>query len=377
MEPSVLKQKPLKLMYVVTEDWYFYTHRLPFARAAREAGYEVAVVTRYGSAAKAIEAQGIRVIPFAISRSGMNPFYELATMLRLALLLRRERPALVHFIALKPVFVGNPAARLARVPHRVSTIAGLGTLFIDSRLGVLAKIIRWLLSRMLRGSVVLVQNQTDRAFWMQAGLDEEQIVLVPGVGVDLKRFSPRPEPPGTPVVLLPARMLWTKGIKEFITAAEILKSAGVEARFVLVGPVDEDSPVSVPQTQLEQWQAMGLSEWWGYRSDMASVYQQAHLIVLPSYREGLPKVLLEAAATARAIVTTDVPGCRDVVKQGVNGLLVPPRDPVALARAIRTLIEDPERRRRMGQRGRELVEQHFAQEKIIRHILSIYNQVVS
>jgi len=377
METAVLMRRKPKLAYVVTEDWYFYTHRLPFAQAAQKAGFEVVVITRYGSDAKRIEEQGIRVIPLAISRSGMNPLSELLTVSRLASLLRKEQPDVVHLIALKPVLLGNLAAYLARIPRRISTLAGLGTFFVDSRWSLLAAIIRRVLSQILRHNIVIVQNQDDEMFWVNAGVNAEQIIRLPGVGVDLGRFSPRPEPPGPPTVLLAARMLWTKGIGEFVRAAEILKSSGVNARFVLVGPIDKGNPAAISQRQLIQWQTARLIEWWGYRRDMATVYHQAHVVTLPSYREGLPKVLLEAAASGRPIVATDVPGCREVVKHGHNGLLVPPRDPQALAQALHILIEQPNLRRQMGRRGRELVEQHFARDHVVRRILSIYQQQVS
>ncbi|HHH39735.1 MAG TPA: glycosyltransferase family 1 protein, partial [Sedimenticola sp.] len=344
----------LRLLFVVTEDWYFVSHRLPLAVAAREAGFEVAVATRPGEDRERIEAAGIRFLPLEIDRRGMNPFKETISVVRLARLMRRERPDLVHLVALKPVLLGNLAARLSGVKRRVSAVAGMGFLFTgEKRGGMLAPAVRRLLGQALRGSRVIVQNPDDARLLRESlGVPAEDLRLIRGAGVDLEKFQPRPEPSGVPLVMLPSRLLWDKGVGEFVEAARRLLASGVQARFVLVGAPDPANPASVHHANLDQWQEEGVIEWWGHQKEMATVLAQAHLVCLPSYREGLPKVLIEAVASGRAVVTCNVPGCREVVAQGETGLLVPAQDAAALADAIRTLLEDPAWRRRLGEAGR-------------------------
>ncbi len=368
-----------RLLFVVTEDWYFVSHRLPLAVAAREAGFEVAVATRPGEDRERIEAAGIRFLPLEIDRRGMNPFNEAISVIRLARLLRRERPDLVHLVALKPVLLGNLAARLAGVRRRVSAVAGMGFLFTgEKRGGMLAPVVRRLLGQALRGSRVIVQNPDDaRLLQEDLGVPAEELRLIRGAGVDLEKFQPWPEPSGTPVVMLPSRLLWDKGVGEFVEAARRLRADGVQARFVLVGAPDPANPAAVPRADLDQWQEEGVIEWWGHRKEMATVLAQAHLVCLPSYREGLPKVLIEAAACGRAIVTCDVPGCREVVAHDENGLLVPSRDAAALADAIRTLLEDPARRRRLGEAGRARAERLFGQQRVNEETLAIYRELLA
>ncbi len=368
-----------RLLFVVTEDWYFVSHRLPLAVAAREAGFEVAVATRPGEDRERIEAAGIRFLPLEIDRRGMNPFKETISVIRLARLLRRERPDLVHLVALKPVLLGNLAARLAGVRRRVSAVAGMGFLFTgEKRGGMLAPAVRRLLGQALLGSRVIVQNPDDgRLLQESLGVPGEAMRLIRGAGVDLKTFQPRPEPSGTPVVMLPSRLLWDKGVGEFVEAARGLRADGVQARFVLVGAPDPANPAAVSWVDLDQWQEEGVIEWWGHRKEMATVLAQAHLVCLPSYREGLPKVLIEAAACGRAIVTCDVPGCREVVAHDENGLLVPPRDAAALADAIRALLEDPARRRRLGEAGRARAERLFGQQRVNEETLAIYRELLA
>ena len=367
-----------KVLYVVTEDWYFRTHRLPIALAALKEGYEVVVATRLHDDASLFAKYGIRVRPFSISRRGMNPVQEMITAFRLAKLLRAERPDILHLVALKPILVGNIAARLAGVQHRVSEVAGMGSLFTGEQArSLLARLIRWLLSRLMQGGSIIVQNKDDRLFWKESGLPSQRLHLLPGVGVDTRKFTPSPEPSGLPVVLMASRLLWHKGVGEFVEASRLLKQWGVNARLVLVGTIDVGNPSAVSESQLQEWLKADLIEWWGYQPQMESIYSKAHIVCLPSYyREGLPKVLLEAAACGRPIVATDVPGCREVVQHGKNGLLVPPRDPETLARALRVLIESPRLRQEMGARNRALAEQLFDHRLVVQQILSIYKEML-
>jgi glycosyltransferase involved in cell wall biosynthesis len=370
-----------KILYFVTEDWYFCSHRLPLAVAAREAGYEVAVATRVREHGAQIEAAGLRLIPLELSRGGRNPLTEWLTVWRLYRVLRREKPDLLHNVALKPVLYGTMAARLAGVPRVVNALAGLGHIFADAgRAGLLRfgvkRAFRWLLDG--ETSRVIVQNPDDLRLLVSAGaLNPERAVLIRGSGVDLARFRPGPEPEGVPVVVLAARLLWDKGVGEFVAAAEQLKSEELEARFVLVGEADEENHSAIPVRQLEAWKASGAVEWWGKRTDMPAVFAECHVVCLPSYYgEGVPKVLLEAAAAGKPIVTTDMPGCREAVRDGENGLLVPARDVAALAAALKRLLADPEARKRLGQRGREIAEAEFGVERVIEGTLAIYRELL-
>jgi len=365
-----------KLLFLVTEDWYFVSHRLSIAIAAREAGYDVAVATRAKQHVEIIQKAGIRVIPFELSRRIGNP---LAELMGLFLLYRRERPDIVHHVALKPVFFGALAARLAGLSAQVNAVAGLGWLFISrSRTARwMSPVIRLILARLLNAPRcrVIVQNPDDAELLKEAGVTESHLRMIRGSGIDTSEFSPFPEPPEPICVVLASRILWDKGVSEFVKAARQLKKEGVKASFILVGKPDLDNPASVPEKTLHAWQKEEIVEWWGYREDMIAVFHAAHVVCLPSYREGLPKVLLEAAACGRPIVATDVPGCREVVREGENGLLVPVRDAQALSEALLYLIKNSELRSQMGRRGREIVLKEFSSEKVIAQTLSLYKEL--
>ena len=366
----------MKLLFVVTEDWYFVSHRLSLAVAAQLAGFEVAVATREGAHGEAIRAAGIRLISFELSRRGGNPLREVMALWRLY---RRERPGLVHHVALKPVMFGALAAWLARVPAQVNAVAGLGWLFTSSSgiVRMVRPVLRLMLARLLNqpGSLSIVQNPEDLSLLERSGVSAARLRLIRGAGVDTRVFCPAPPPPGPVCIVLVARMLWDKGVGEFVEAARILTASGVNARFVLVGDSDPANPASVPESTLRSWAGQHGVEWWGRRDDMPAVLQAAHIACLPSYREGLPKSLLEAAACGLPIVATDAPGCREVVRDGVNGLLVPVRDAAALAEALRELIDDAGLRRRMGEQSRVRAETEFAQESVIAQTLAVYREV--
>ena len=374
---EIKKRNRPKLLFVVTEDWYFVSHRLSIAMAAREAGYDVAVATRARKHVEMIQRAGVRVIPFELSRRAGNPVLEL---LRLLSLYRREHPDIVHHVALKPVFLGTLAARLAGIPAQVNAVAGLGWLFISRSLTArwMSPVIRLILARLLSapGCRVIVQNPDDVDLLKKSGVTESHIRMIRGVGVDTSEFSPFPEPPEPICVVLASRILWDKGVGEFVKAARQLKKEGVKASFILVGKPDLDNPASVPEETLHAWQKEEVIEWWGHRDDMVAVFHSAHIVCLPSYREGLPKVLLEAAACGRPIVTTDVPGCRAVVREGENGLLVPARNAQALSEALRCLIKNPELRAQMGRRSREIMLKDFSSEKVIAQTLSVYKELI-
>ncbi|MGH8249049.1 MAG: glycosyltransferase family 4 protein [Gammaproteobacteria bacterium] len=366
-----------KILYFVTEDWYFVSHRLPLAVAARAAGYDVTVVTRAQEHGRIIKEAGLRLIPLELRRRGMNPFIESASLLRLAAIYRRERPDIAHHVAMKPVLYGSLAALAARTPHVVNALAGLGWLFTSSspQARILGGVVRTLFSILLKRGAVIVQNPDDARWLIQHGVPAPCVHLIRGSGVDVKMFMPRLEAEGEPLVMLASRMLCDKGVVEFVEAARLLRKSGARARFVLVGDTDTEHPASITSARLAQWQQEGIVEWWGRRDDMPAVLAQATVVCLPSYREGVPKVLIEAAACGRPIVTTDVPGCREIVGEGENGLRVPVRDAEALAAAIQRLLNDATLRQRMGERGRALVEAEFSTEKVIAETLALYRQL--
>lgn len=370
-----------KLLYFITEDWYFCSHRLPLALAAQGAGYDVAVVTHVNAHGEAIRRAGIRLIPFNLSRRGMNVLSELAMLARLALLYREEKPDLVHHVAMKPVLYGSLAAKLTGVPYVVNALAGMGYVFTSDV--PMARLLRPVIGKAFRvllnssRSRLILQNQDDCAMFIDKRfINGERICLIGGSGVDTDVFSPSPEPSGIPVVMLASRMLWDKGIKEFVEAARQLKARGVDARFVLVGDTDAHNPSAIPKEQLMSWHKEGVVEWRGWCDNMPEVLAQSHIVCLPSYREGLPKVLLEAASCGRPLVTTDTPGCREVVHSGDNGLLVPVRSTAELANALQLLIEKPELRKKMGAKGREIAMSEFAVEKCVSETMTVYRELL-
>ena len=366
----------MKLLFIVTEDWYFVSHRLPLAVAAQAAGFDVAVATRVGRQAEVIRNSGIRLIPFTLSRRGGNPLAEIMALWRLY---RRDRPDLVHHVALKAVMFGALAAWLARVPAQVNAVAGLGWLFTSSSRGVrlVRPVLRWMLARLLNQphSLTIVQNPEDQSLLERSGVPATRLRLIRGAGVDIRIYYPVVPPPEPVCIVLASRMLWDKGVGEFVEAARCLTGAGVSARFVLVGDPDPANPASVPESTLRGWHGQHGVEWWGRRENMFAVLQTAHIACLPSYREGLPKSLLEAAACGLPIVTTDAPGCREVVRDGLNGLLVPVRDAAALAAALGKLIKNAELRRRMGEQSRLRAETEFGLETVIAQTLAVYREV--
>lgn len=371
-----------KILYLVTEDWYFWSHRVPIARAARDAGFEVVVATRVQSHGERITRENFRLIPLGWRRRSLNPWHETRAVADLVAIYRRERPDLVHHVALKPAVYGSLAGRLAGAPAVVNTVAGLGYVFTSRQLK--ARVLSPLLKRTLRvlfdrpNVRLIIQNPDDgEALAEFCRVRPEQTVLIRGSGVDLDRFVPLPEPVGRANVTMVSRMLWDKGVGELVEAARRLRARGEPVDVTLVGSPDPENPSSIPEAQLEAWQREGLVRWLGYQEDIARVWAGATIAVLPTtYGEGVPKALIEAAACARPIVATDVPGCREIVKQGETGFLVPPRDTDALAEAIRRLAGDPALRGRMGERGRAHASDGFSERTVVAETLSLYRSLL-
>ncbi|CAG1020783.1 galacturonosyltransferase [Methylococcales bacterium] len=370
-----------RLLFLITEDWFFCSHFLARAMAARDAGYDVLVVARERDKADLVRAQDMKFIALEFSRKSLNPLSELRVFLAILEIYRREKPTLVHHIASKPILYGSLAALLTGIRGIVNAPVGMGYVFSSNDLK--ARLLRPFLKfgyRLLinpRGSKVIFENQDDLGSFVQEGaVRPEDAVLIKGAGVDLSEFHPSTKTTGEVVVVLVARMLKDKGIMEFIEAARILKQRGVVARFVLVGDIDQHNHAAIDKSVLLQWSAQGVVDWWGHRSDIPEVLQQADIACLPSYREGLPKALLEAMAAGLPCVATDVPGCREAVRDGENGLLVPVRNPEALALALEQLIADPRLRHRLGQRGRQRIEQEFSTEHVVAQTLSLYKEML-
>lgn len=306
-------------------------------------------------------------------RSGVNPWKEARTVARLVKIYRRERPDIVHHVALKPILYGSLAAAFSGTRKVVNALTGLGWLFTGNRPAPIRHAAAMAYRAALKGSKVIFQNKDDlKLFVDRRIMDERDAVLIRGSGVNLDVYAPTKEPPGTPLVILPGRMLADKGVSEFVSAAWALKLRKANARFALVGETDPENPGAIKDEQLKRWQSEGVVECWGRRDDMPEIYSRSAIVCLPSYREGLPKALIEAAACGRPIVATDVPGCREIARHQDNALLVPAKDASALADALNTLLESPDLRARMGRRGREIAEAEFSQEIVAEATIALY-----
>lgn len=361
----------------------FRRDRMQLVHAARDLGLEIHVAAPSGRAAAGFANDSFAVHSIPMTRKGTSIWKEPATVLALLRLYRSLRPSLVHHLRLKPVLYGSLAANLAGVPAVVNTLTGLGFIFTNQSAKTVP-VRRWVEIGCRRAFHhpnlrVIFQNPDDRAVFIRKGIvTGEQAAIIKGSGVDLSLFRPSPEPEGLPVVILASRMLWDKGVAQFVEAARILKSQGVQARFALAGSPDPDNPAAIPYEQLEVWQESGEIEWWGLQApeNMPAVLAKTHIVCLPSYREGIPRVLIEAAASGRPIVTTDAPGCRELVRPGVNGIIVPSRDTPSLASALRFLIEHPETRVAMGSNNRQVAVQEFSQELVIAQFMAIYRDLL-
>ncbi|MGS1117174.1 glycosyltransferase family 4 protein [Castellaniella sp. UC4442_H9] len=370
------------MLFLVNNPAFFLSHRLPLALAARDAGYDVHVATMDGPSVSEIRSHGLAHHVVRMSRSGMNPWAEAKTLWAFWRLLRALRPDLVHAVTIKPVLYGGIACRLARVPAFIAAISGLGYVFLQpSGSGGLLRRLALVLYRCAlagRNSRVIFQNTADRDVLVAAGaVRPEQAVMLRGSGVDLDRFTPQPWPEEPVTVCMASRLLRDKGVEEFAAAARLAREQGAALRWRLAGSPDPGNPASIDLALVRGWESAGLLEYVGECTDVAVLYAQSHIVALPSYREGLPKSLIEAAACGRPVVTTDVPGCRDAVEPGMSGLLVPARDARALAEAVLRLAGDSSLRERMGAAGRALAERDFGLAGIVRAHLDLYAELTA
>ena len=370
----------LKILYIVNEPWFFLSHRLPIALEAKEQGYEVHVATRAGDAVQEILDKGFIHHEIQLSRNGSSIPSELNSLLAIRKLINNVKPDVLHLVTIKPVLYGGIASRFTSVKKVVAAVSGLGTLFLAE--GIKADLKRkvgiGLYSLALRSdrTTVILQNPDDKQLLIDLkAVKAEQTTLIRGSGIDLSDFQAFPENLiDTPVVTFAARLLFDKGLAEYIEAIKLLNKEGVIAHYQIVGDLDLGNNTSATEQNIEEWKSIPNLKVLGYQKDMSSVFKDSNIVVLPSYREGLPKVLIEAAACGRAVITTDVPGCRDAIEANQTGLLIPVKDPNALADAIEQLVTDTELRVEMGIAGRQLAEQEFAIEKVVEQHLSIYQQ---
>ncbi len=374
------RDAPVRLLYVVSEDWYFLSHRLPMARAARAAGFEVHVATNLKEGGRAIVEEGFTLHPVPFARGRLSPRAALATIRALRRVHRTVSPAIVHHVALQPTVFGLIAA-VGRPVASVNAITGLGHTFIAD--SVKARLLRTAIGTVLRsllareGAVALVQNPDDRDLLAQIGIKAERIVLIPGSGVDVERLRPAPEPSGPPTVAFVGRLLEDKGIRVLVAAHRLVRARGLALELLIAGTPDPANPASVSSEEAAAWGREPGITWLGHVADIATVWERAHIAVLPSRREGLPKSLLEAAACGRPMVATDVPGCREVALEGKTGLLVPPDDAEALASAIEKLANAPELRGQFGATARVLAVERFSAEAIGRAVVELYERLNS
>ncbi len=372
-----------KLLYFVAEDWYFWSHRRLLAQAAKAEGYDVYVLTRVTEHGEKIESLGFKLIPLHMERHGKNIFKEIRLLTKIIACYRNVRPDLVHHVSMKPVLYGKLAAIITGVAACVNTFPGLGYVFHSekTRDRFLVVFIVSALKCLFRfgNNKVIVQNKDDAGFLNRSNIcRKEDLVIIRGSGVDMDEYKKGSERNSEPVVLFASRLLLQKGIYDYVAAAKIVRKTKPDLRFVIVGKPDKSNPNSVPSEELETWQKEQHIEWWGYKEDMPEVLRQVEIIVLPTfYGEGIPKILIEAAASGKPIIATDVAGCREIVRNSLNGYLVPVHSPEIIAQRIIELIDSPELCVDMGEKGRELAEQGFSIGKVNSETLSVYSLLVN
>jgi len=369
------------LLFLVTEDWYFCSHRLPVARAARDAGFRVSVATRVAAHGDRIRAEGFDLFPLSWQRRSANPFDGVRDVLAIARLYRRLRPDLVHHIAIKPAVFGALAAMAAGVPAIVTTLAGRGYALSGNSLP--SRLAGSAVRAVLRGTgigrraVITVQNPDDAA-WLRRAPGVTGVELIPGSGVDLAHFHPLPEPDGPITVAQVSRMLTMKGVEDLVDAVRRVRARGLDLRLLLAGDSDAGSHAAIPVDRLRDWSAEPGIDWLGPVADVRDVWARAHIAVLASHGgEGIPKSLLEAAACGRALVATDVPGSREVARDFINAWLVPPAAPAALADALYRAALDEDRRRRFGIASRAIVDPAYGEEAVAQRTLALYRSLLA
>src|SRR5262245_16485467 len=373
-----------RLLLLVTEDWYFWAHRLPLARAARAAGYEVTVATRVARLGEQIRAEGFLLEPLRWVRGSINPLRLAADLWTIASLYRRLQPDIIHHVSLKPIVLGSAAARVVPASVVLNALTGRGYIFTARawRARLLAPIVSLLLRRLLRrpNAVVLLENEDDRAFLVDTiGVAAERTAVNQGSGIDMAHFAVLPMPQSEPVAIgCAARMVGIKGIADLVAASRILRARKVAHRLLLAGATDAESPDAIPEQVLRDWVEQDGVEWLGQIADVRVLWRQCHIAALASLGgEGVPLSLVEAAACGRPLVATDVPGSRDVARAGLNALLVPPRSPRLLADALERLIKDQAMRQEFATASRRMAESTFSADRVLAATLALYDGLLS
>lgn len=368
----------MKILLFANTAWYLYNFRLPLAETLRSQGHDVVLMSPEDEHVRELTRAGFRWVEFQFSRKGRNPLREFVTVMELVKFYREEKPDLVHHFTVKCVLYGSLAAKWVGISRIVNSITGLGYLFISEATGskLMRPFIRFLYRLALRSTRVIFQNKDDLHQFLENGLvDKEMIDIVRGSGVDTQQFLPSPFPEGFPQVLLPARMLWDKGVGEFVDAARIILGEGFQVKFVLAGDTDTENPAGVPVKVLRNWQKEGLIKWLGWQGNMPELYAASNIVCLPSYREGLPKTLIEAASCGRPLIAFDAPGCREVVIHGSTGFLAKYKDASDLANCLKNLLNDPKACQRMGENARKLAVEEFSNERILNETLAVYSKL--
>lgn len=365
-----------KLFLVVNVDWFFLSHRLPIALAAKDRGYDVTIIAIDSGQSDRIKNYGLKFISIPTSRSGLNIFSELRTLLFFIRLYRSEKPDIVHHVAMKPVIYGSLAARFTGIRKIVNAFSGMGFVFTTKNT-ILRSFIFFLFKIAFKNNRIrfIFQNQDDLQEVIQSGMiDLKYCYTIKGSGIDLQEFAYTPEPETEPIIfILPARMLRTKGVQEFVDAAKIVDhNHPGKAHFILAGMIDLENKAGIPEAQLRSMCNISAIQWIGHQDDILSQLIKAHVVVLPSYREGIPKTLIEACAVGRAIITTNVPGCKEVVTHELNGLIVEKGQVAELALAIERLLLDKPLRTQMGKEGRKIAEAEFSIHSVIEKTIEIY-----
>ncbi len=369
----------MKLIFVSNTAEFVVSHRIDLIKAAIASGFDVGIAVPAGPGAVKLREEGFAVHEISLSRSGLNPVAEIKSLVMLTRYFKAEKPDVVHLLTIKPVIYGSIAATLSSTPRVICAVTGLGHIFSNQAFAT--RVLRAFVKALYRFAfrhqnlVAIFQNSEDmELFHKERIIGVERTVLIRGSGVDPVQYRLLPLPSSEPTLVLASRMLWSKGIDTFVAAAKLLRERGINARFVLVGGVDRGNPDGVPEEQLREWADNGVVEWWGFRSDMIGVFEEATIVCLPTYyREGVPKVLIEAASCGRPIVTTSSPGCSDIVRHGETGLTIPMKDVGKLAEACEILICNRELCQAYGRAGRERVIELFSLERVISETLALYS----
>lgn len=369
-----------KIVIFTNSDWHFYAHLLPIALKAKAKGYEITLLTNVSTFQEKIEKLAIKVIPIRIERNGLNPFTDLLLLYKVIKILGKEKPDILHNCTIKPIFYGSISSLFCHIPHIINNFIGMGIIFISDNF--ILKLIKYIIVKLLslityyKPMLFIVQNQDDQTSLIKlCNLSSHLVVNQCSVGIDIKEFPALLEPPDEKIIFaLVARMIIDKGIYEFIYAAKILRQKGLEAEFWLVGEPDKNNNRSINQNILKQYQTQGYIKYLGYQQNIKKIWQKAHVAVLPSYREGISRSLLEAGAYGRAIITTDAPGGRELVQDRINGLLVAPKNIEDLAKAMELLTLNSPLRKRLGAKIRQDILTKYDSELIAEKMVNFYNR---